>query len=48
MCEHFPQQQDSILNILVYLDRLRRKAGAAFPDAGAFVRPGFDDAGQDG
>lgn len=48
MCEHFPEQQDGILNILVYLDRLRRKAEAAFPDARAFVRPGFDDAGQDG
>jgi len=42
MYEHFPQHKDNILNILVHLDRLRRKTEAAFPDARAFVRPGFD------
>ncbi len=46
MCEHFPEQQDSILNILVHLDRLRKKMESTFPDARAFVRPGFDDPEQ--
>lgn len=42
MRRHFPERQDDILNILVHLDRLRRKTETAFPDARAFVRPGFD------
>lgn len=25
MCEHFPEQQDSVLNMLVHPDHLRRK-----------------------
>ncbi len=40
--EHFPQRRDDILDVLVRLDRLRRKTEAVFPDARAFVRPGFD------
>ena len=40
---HFPKREDDILDILVHLDRLRRKTEKIFPDAGAFVRPGFDD-----
>lgn len=40
--QHFPQREDDILNILVQLDRLRRKTESVFPDARAFVRPGFD------
>lgn len=42
MLEYFPQNEYDILNILVHLDRLRRKVEAVFPDARAFVRPGFD------
>ena len=42
MREHFPQRRDDILDVLVHLDRLRRKTEAVFPDARAFVRPGFD------
>jgi hypothetical protein len=42
MHEHFPQHQDDILDIIVHLDRLRRKAEATFPNARAFVRPGLD------
>lgn len=42
MGEHFPQFKDDILDILVYLDRLRRNTQEVFPDARAFVRPGFD------
>ncbi len=40
--EHFPQRRDDILDILVHLDRLCRKTESVFPDARAFVRPGFD------
>ena len=39
----FPDPQDRILDILVQLDRLRRKIEKTFPDARSFVRPGFDD-----
>ncbi len=42
MREHFPQRRDDILDVLVHLDRLRRKTETLFPDARAFVRPGFD------
>jgi len=43
MHKHFPEQQNSILDILLHLDRLRRTVETAFPDARAFVRPGFDE-----
>jgi len=39
---HFPRYKDNILDILVHLDRLRRKTESLFPDARAFIRPGFD------
>jgi hypothetical protein len=42
---HFPEQEDAILDLLVHLDRLRGKIEKAFPDARAFVRPGFDTTG---
>ncbi len=42
MREHFSQRRDDILDILVHLDRLRRKTETLFPDARTFVRPGFD------
>ncbi len=41
--EHFSDQTDSILDILIHLDRLRRGAEKEFPDAGNFKRPGFDE-----
>lgn len=41
--EYFPQNEDDILNILVRLDRLRRKVETVLPNARAFVRPGFDE-----
>ena len=47
MRKHFPQREDDILDILVHLDRLRRKTKTIFPDARAFVRPGFDHKNQD-
>jgi len=40
MLKHFPQREDDILDILVHLDRLRRKTETIFPDARAFIRPG--------
>ncbi|HUT90331.1 MAG TPA: hypothetical protein VMY37_12595 [Thermoguttaceae bacterium] len=42
MLGHFPDREREILDILVHLTRLRRKAEEAFPNARAFVRPGFD------
>jgi hypothetical protein len=43
--ELFPEETDSILELLVHLDRLRRRLKARFPRAMAFKRPGFDDRG---
>ena len=40
---YFPDEEDSILKIIAHLERLRRRAEAEFPDARAFVRPGFDE-----
>ncbi len=44
MKEFFPDKTDSILTMLVQLDRLRRATEREFPDARRFVRPGFDAA----
>lgn len=41
--EYFPEKTDSILDILLHLDRLRRRAEELFPQARNFKRPGFDD-----
>jgi len=41
--KHFPEKTNSILDILLHLDRLRRKIEQLFPDARNFKRPGFDD-----
>ena len=38
----FPAGKDNILDVLLHLDRLRRKAEALFPQARSFLRPGFD------
>jgi hypothetical protein len=38
----FPHNNNDILNILLHLEQLRRKVEKAFPDARAFIRPGFD------
>ena len=43
MRAYFPKRIDRKLNFLVRLDRLRRGVEKAFPNAGAFVRPGFDE-----
>ncbi|MGD8503748.1 MAG: hypothetical protein PVH49_09090 [Syntrophobacterales bacterium] len=39
---HFPLQDNDLLEMLVHLEQLRRKVENAFPDARAFIRPGFD------
>ncbi len=41
--EHFPEKADSILKILLHLDRLHKKIEQEFPNARKFKRPGFDD-----
>ena len=41
--QEFPEHADETLDIMVDLDRLRRAGEIQFPDARAFVRPGFDD-----
>jgi hypothetical protein len=42
LCEMFPVKSDSVLEILVHLDRLRRGVVGKFPRARRFARPGFD------
>jgi hypothetical protein len=42
LCFSFPGKADSILDILVLLDRLRTDIEGAFPEARRFVRPGLD------
>jgi hypothetical protein len=43
LLQQFPDQEDSILDVLVALKRLLRQVDAAFPDARAFIRLGFDE-----
>ncbi|MGD8877612.1 MAG: hypothetical protein PVH75_07655 [Syntrophobacterales bacterium] len=38
----FPHRDHDILDILVHLEQLRRNVEKAFPEARAFIRPGFD------
>jgi hypothetical protein len=40
---HLSDPSETILDLLVQLDRLRRAAESTFPNARAFVRPGFDE-----
>jgi hypothetical protein len=40
--KHFPEQSDSIMNILVHISKLRASIEGLFPHARRFVRPGFD------
>jgi hypothetical protein len=43
MREMFPEETDSMLEILIHIDRLRRSVRRKFPKAKSFRRPGFDD-----
>jgi hypothetical protein len=40
--ERFPAQAHGALDILLHLRRVRKEVEKAFPDARAFLRPGFD------
>jgi hypothetical protein len=40
---HLPSEGDVIIDFLLELARLRQRTEATFPNARAFVRPGFDD-----
>ncbi len=39
---HFPLFNKDIMDLLLHLERLRRKVEKVFPAARAFIRPGFD------
>jgi len=41
--KYFPEKEDTILEQILFLDRLRRKTEKVFPGARSFVRPGFDE-----
>ena len=43
MIKYFPNQEVTIVDIIVHLERLRRRTENEFPDARAFIRPGFDE-----
>ncbi len=43
MRNHFSEREDEILDLLIFLDRLRRNIEKLFPAARAFIRPGFDE-----
>jgi len=40
---YFSDQKKNIINIITHLERLRKRTENEFPDARAFVRPGFDE-----
>ncbi|MGD9259630.1 MAG: hypothetical protein PVF14_04350 [Desulfobacterales bacterium] len=41
--KYFPKQEDTILNIIAHLERLRKRTENEYPEARVFVRPGFDE-----
>ena len=43
MLSYFPEQQQPILNFVTSLESIRRRVESQFPNAQAFVRPGFDE-----
>lgn len=43
LLEHFPNQENEILDRLVHLERLRWATEKTFPLARAFIRPGLDE-----
>ncbi|MBN2173676.1 MAG: hypothetical protein JW731_06075 [Bacteroidales bacterium] len=43
MLKQLPDEENQILDMLVFLEKLRKQIEAEFPDARAFKRPGFDD-----
>jgi hypothetical protein len=41
--EYLSDHDDKIFDILIYLDRMRKDIEKIFPEARAFIRPGFDE-----
>ena len=41
--KYFSDQKKNIIGIITHLERLRKRTENEFPDARAFVRPGFDE-----
>lgn len=48
MLQHFSEREEEIFDMLVHLERLRRKTEEVFPHARAFIRPGFDIMNKNG
>ena len=44
----FPEQTEQILNVIASLENLRQRVEAQFPQARAFIRPGFDEPTDNG
>ena len=43
LLKYLPEQKERILNLSVHLNRLRKRVESEFPNARAFIRPGFDE-----
>ena len=43
MLQHFPDHEDTMLKMLVHLERLRQNTEQTFPNARSYIRPGFDN-----
>lgn len=43
MRTYFPDNKDSILDIMLQLDRITKRIKSEFPNAMNFIRPGFDE-----
>ncbi len=43
LLNNFPAEENTILDMLVYLEKLRKNVEAEFPNARSFKRPGFDE-----
>jgi len=43
LLKHLPEQKEEILNLNVHLNQLRERVESEFPNARAFIRPGFDE-----
>ena len=41
--DYLPDYKDDLIDLLLHLDRLRKSIEKHFPDARAFIRPGFDE-----
>ncbi len=42
LASHLPMLKKDVMDIILHLERLRKNVEKAFPDARAFIRPGFD------